>query len=76
MNTTGEVSIRERVFLLRADGVSGEQFEMTVHEDGGITVATAYRQPDFCNVTQASLTRAQAIQMLNWLSRSLATPPP
>ena len=75
MNSAIEVSIGERVFMLRADRISGEQFEMTVHEDGGITVATAYRQPDFCNVTQASLTREQATQMLNWLSRSLAAPP-
>jgi hypothetical protein len=75
MNATGEISIGERVFMLRDDESSGEQFEMTLHEDGGITVATAYRQSDFCNVTQASLTREQAAKMLSWLSRSLAAPP-
>ena len=61
--------------MLGDDGNNGEQFEVTIHEDGGITVATAYRQSDFRNVTQASLTREQAAKMLSWLSRSLAAPP-
>lgn len=69
MSPTQEISSDQHNFMLKQE--SGEGLELTAHDDGGITIATAYRQPDFCDATQASLTREQAMEMIGWLSRVL-----
>ncbi len=71
MSPTQEISSDHHNFTLRKQSAEGEGLELTAHEDGGITIATAYRQSDFCDATQASLTREQAMEMIGWLSRVL-----
>ena len=62
-------------FMFIAESGEGEGLELTAHEDGGLTIATAYRQRDFCDATQASLNREQAMEMVGWLSRVLNASP-
>ncbi|HMI95994.1 MAG TPA: hypothetical protein VK479_05730 [Micropepsaceae bacterium] len=71
MTPTAEISSDHHNFTLKGQGAEGEGLELTAHDDGGITIATAYRQPDFCDATQASLTHEQAMEMIGWLSRVL-----
>jgi hypothetical protein len=58
-------------FTLRSEEQTGESLELIAHADGGITVATALWQPNFCDATQASLTREQAIALSGWLAEAL-----
>jgi hypothetical protein len=71
VNPTHEISSDHHNFMFKRESGEGEGLELTAHDDGGITIATAYRQPDFCDATQASLTREQAMEMIGWLSRVL-----
>ena len=76
MSPTQEISSDQHNFMLKQESGAGEGLELTAHDDGGITIATAYRQPDFCDATQASLTREQAMEMIGWLSRVLGAVSP
>ena len=58
-------------FLLRPEEDAGESLELIARADGGITIATALRQPDFCDATQASLTHEQAVELCAWLAEAL-----
>ena len=58
-------------FTLRCEKEVGESLELIAHSDGGITIATALKERDFCDVTQASLTRDQALELSAWLARVL-----
>jgi hypothetical protein len=71
MSPAQEISSDHHNFMLKQESGEGEGLELTAHDDGGITIATAYRQPDFCDATQASLTREQAMEMVGWLTRFL-----
>jgi hypothetical protein len=67
MSPTQEISSDQHNFMLKQKSGEGEGLELTAHDDGGITIA--YRQPDFCDATQASITREQVIEMIGWLTR-------
>ena len=71
MSPTQEISSDQRNFTFKRESAEGEGLELTAHDDGGITIATAIRQVDFCDATQASLTHDQAMEMIGWLSRVL-----
>ena len=58
-------------FMLRCEEDTGESLELIAHADGGITIATALKEPGFCDATQASLTHDQALELCAWLAQAL-----